>query len=464
MPKRNIFWIAFAVAAAVALIWVARAPRPVVSPQRRQLDPVFQTYEKIRERYYRDVSREQLQRGAVRGMVEVLDEFSSYTPPGEQERFDRRVMGRRQGLGLRLELADGQLRVIGSLFGSPAHRAGISPGDRILAINGQDVAHLPLREVPERLGGPSGTHVELRIQRRNGRVRDVTLTCAEFDLESVQGLCRNPNGRWSFWADPTERIAYVRVTEFVPDTHQRFRRVLRKVGSPAGLILDLRRNPGGLLDSAVELADLFIERGVIVIVDGRDTGPYTYRASSEGTLPAGLPLVVLIDAGTASAAEIVAGALRQNDRAVLIGTRTRGKGCVQSIYPLPGELGQVNLTTSEYKLADGRPITRQPGSDVWGVDPHVQVTHLPDLQRRLEKLWRQREVMPAPPAPSTAPVTLPDDSLRDRLVRLDHQLRAALEILTLPGKWEQIIKSGPTSPGVQPVTTRAILRDGFEQE
>ncbi|MCK4275817.1 MAG: PDZ domain-containing protein, partial [Phycisphaerae bacterium] len=387
MPKRNIVWILAILAAAAVTLWVTRKDPPLTGPQRQQFDPVIWTYRHIQDNYYRRVAESDLRRGAVRGMVEALDEFSSYVEPDQAEMIERRAMGRRRGMGLRVKMVNGRVQVIGPLFGSPAHRAGIFAPQRILAIDDVDLGNLTLAQVNDLLSGPVGTDVQLLIETPDAETRSVKLARSEFPLETVQGLSRDAKGRWIWMIEKTGRIAYVRIKEFVPDTGQFFQRAVRALEAPGGLVLDLRDNPGGLLPAAIEVANLFLRQGEIVTITSRGGKGQTYTASAEGTFPQTLRVVVLINAKTASAAEIVAGALSQRGRAVLVGTRSRGKGCVQTIYHLPGKLGSVNLTTSEYVLADGQRITRTPGSDTWGIDPHVQVTHLPHLQEKLRELW-----------------------------------------------------------------------------
>jgi len=447
MPKRNLIWIIAIAGAAIVMVWITRRPAPRPDPSAVQFAPVIGAYHQIQQHYYRDVSDEQLRRAAVRGMVESLDEFSSYVEPDRQEQLDRRLMGRRVGLGLRIESKDGQVRVVGAFPGSPAHHAGIRRGDRIIAIDGVELVGLALHQVRQLLENRSADHVELTIQAPGQEARKVTLSREAFPIETVQGLCRDRQDRWVWSIGTKPRVAYVRISEFVPDTAEQLQRVLRSVGTPDGLIMDLRDNPGGLLASAVQVADMFISDRPIVTVLSKHDRPQEYRASSEATIYQGVPIVVLIDARTASAAEIVAGALKRANRAVLIGTRTRGKGCVQTPLRLPGRLGQVNLTTAEYVLPGGRKISRLPGSDVWGVDPHVQVIILPHVQRRLEQLRWRNEVLAGRDVASQGRSTF--GPCRD-VLQLDAQLAQALRLLSKPRLMDEILNSsfpGPQGQG-----------------
>ena len=454
MPKRNIVWILAILAAAAVTLWVARKDPRATDPQRQQFDPVIWTYRHIQDNYYRRVADSDLRRAAVRGMVEALDEFSSYVEPGQAEMIDRRIMGRRRGVGLRVEMVDGRVQVIGPLLGSPAHRSGIFAPERILAIDDVDLGNLTLAQVNDLLSGPLGTEVQLLIETPHAENRSVTLARSEFSLETVQGLSRDVKGRWIWMIEKTGRIAYVRIKEFVPDTGQSFQRAVRALKAPGGLVLDLRDNPGGLLAAAVEVANLFLRQGKIVTITPRSGKGQTYTASADGTFPQTLPVVVLINAKTASAAEIVAGALSQRGRAVLVGTRSRGKGCVQTIYHLPGKLGSVNLTTSEYILAAGQRITRTPGSDIWGIDPHLQVTHLPHLQEKLCELWRRAEVVPAPAKGTDRAGSAKSLKVRhEQLLALDEQLTAALDLMKHPEVMGQILSAEQMGKTGSPPTT-----------
>ncbi len=447
MPRRNLIWIAAIIAAAVVTMWVTRGNPP--QPGRAESEefaPVGDTYELIQDRYYRPVQGRRLRRGAVNGMVSVLDEWSSYVPADRVKAFESRMMGMRRGIGLRLERADGEIRVIGPLVNSPAHKGGIVGGDVILAVNGEAVVASQLPAVEEALRCDLGETVELTIRRTDAERRMFSLRCEEFRLETVQGLYRDVGGRWVFLIDPAAGLAYVRIREFVHDTGGRLREILRDIGGARGLVLDLRDNPGGTLPAIEEVCDLFLSEGVIGTSVGRNRRPQRYVARPPGTIPE-IPMVVLINAGTASAAEIIAGALRLHDRTVLVGTRTRGKGCVQSMFPLPDQLGQVNLTTSELLVGESRPITRRPGSDVWGVDPHPgqEVLVPPERMELLRRAWVRAEVLPRPErgSPRTMPTTAatrPANTRYRAMLKLDPQLRRALELLARPEAMAEILR------------------------
>lgn len=440
MPKRNLIWLAAILAGTLVLVWVSRLPPPAGEGSGQALRPLGETYDLIEQQYVHPVDRQDLMRGAVRGMVESLDEYSSYVPPGRSAALSQRVKGTEHGLGLRIRQVGGQVVVVGALAGSPAYHAGILSGDLLSEIDHRPAAGMTLDEVRAALDGEVGKAVKLTIIRDGWR-KSFEVTREEFPVESVTGLYRDRTGAWVCAIEP-EGTAYIRVREFVQDTPEQIQRLLRPMDRLRGLVLDLRGNPGGLLDPAVATADLLLTEGLIVQVTRRRGPSDRYFANDEGTLPP-VPVVALVDARTASAAEIVAGALRVHARAVLVGTRTCGKGCVQSMLPLPGDLGQVNLTTSEYFLDGMRAVSRRRGSERWGVDPHEQVILLPSSRERLADLRDQAEVLPAARSSATRPASetaTEPVSMLARMLEADTQLARAVELLEHPQEMDVLLR------------------------
>jgi len=324
MPRRNLIWLAAILAAAGATALVVRTPAPQVGGPPAMPAPLERAQRLIRENYYRPIPAEDLNCAAVSGMVAALDEFSSFIPPEKVDAFQRRMAGKICGLGLVVEFRDGQVRVVGPLPDSPAHRAGLFGGDRILSVNGRAVAAETIEKVRELLDCPDESPVRLELLRAAGRRETVHLAPREFPLETVTGLARGPDGAWIYLVAPDEGIAYFRIREFTEDTGQQFQRAVRQLSRLGGVVLDLRGNPGGARPAAIEVADLFLRDGPIVVIEGRDGQSSPHAAREAGTLP-DVPVVVLVDSHTASAAELVAGALRAADRAVLVGERTTGR-------------------------------------------------------------------------------------------------------------------------------------------
>jgi carboxyl-terminal processing protease len=441
MPRRNLIWAVAVIAAAGAAAILTRQAdspsRPHDANQSAALAPAERAFRIIAHSYYRPVREADVLCGTVRGMVESLDEFSSYVAPGRLGAFNRRLDGLDFGAGLVVAQDGPDVRIVGALAGSPASRLDPHAGWRVLRVGAEDAYPLSAERVADLLDDGEEP-VTLRVESPDGRIDDLVVPRQRYAVESVIGLCRTSQGAWSFLLDEGDRVGYVRVTEFVPSTPEQFQRAIRELSGARGLILDLRDNPGGGLESGFAVADLFLHRGAVFTKITRD-GQEVHKAHADGTLPY-RPMVVLVNGQSASAAELVAGALRLNDRAVLVGTRTRGKGTVQSLIKLPDDLGQINLTTAEFVV--GRPphsirIARAAGSP-GGVQPHVEVPLSADQQRAIRRAWLRAAVLPcrAPTAAATAPLA-PLDARA--LLQLDPQLAAAADLLAEPTKLERIL-------------------------
>jgi len=441
MPKRNVIWTIAIVAAGVVTVLLTRTTPP---PAERTVPPVARAYQKIRDQWYFPPDEAALQQEAVRGMVRQLDEYSSYVAPDRIASFHARLDGRVRCVGLRVERVGGVVEIIGSLPGSPAHRASIEPGGRLVAIDGRSAGEYTDGEIRELLEAPDANTLKLTMIDALGQRRTCELAREQFLLETLTGLTRTPDGPWDYTLDADERIAYVRIKEFVPRTTQRLRQALRKLAGTRGIVLDLRDNPGGRIEVGYAVANLFLREGVVFTRIDRAGRRWPFPAHSAGTQRS-VPMVVLINARTASAAELVAGALRLHDRAVLVGTRTCGKALVQSMLKLPGGLGQVNLTTAEFLVGADRRIARAPGRESWGVEPHRRV----ELTAAEDRAWRrfraEMEVVPARgpasiTAPATAPSTAPATRPARRAVLLDRQLAEAARLLAADGEVQAILK------------------------
>lgn len=441
MPKKNLIWILAAVVAGVVLLYVTRTHPPTIREQTGDFEPVLRTYSLIQEHYYLSPDSKALRQGAVRGMVEQLDEFSSYVSPKDLPAFQDEVMGIARGLGLRLERRNGRIVVIGPLPDSPAAGSGIETGDVILQVDEEDASGLKLDEVEELLSGRLDESVKLTVLRE-GDEKTFTLTRREFPREIIQGLYRDRRGQWVYrLGDSDDSPAYLRLSELSPQAPEALHAAFRKLDRPTGLVLDLRDDPGGHLVAAAGVADMFLREGVIMTVIDRGGNVSRHRAHSDGTLPE-IPMVVLINGGTASGAEIIAGALRLHGRAVLVGTRTRGKGCVQSMYRLSGDLGQINLTTSEFYLGRARPITRRPGEDIWGVDPHEEVVLRESQLQELRRHRRRVEVLPRRGTTTAAADDSEDQAELRRMLAFDRQLARAVELLADEESMDYLIRRG----------------------
>jgi carboxyl-terminal processing protease len=380
------------------------APSPHASDAYDFVGTLVDVRSLIQSNYVSKVSDSTLLDGAIRGMLQQLDPYSIYFSQEQWDQFDQETYGQFSGVGADIGHLNNQgpFVIITPLEDSPALKAGMMAGDQIVAIDSQSVQDWDLSQLLNAVSGAPGTLVRITVIHPGSR-RPVTLGIrrALINEESVKGYRRlSANaGKWDYMIDPEHRIAYVRITTFMQPTpdqlDQALLPLLHSPGRLSGIILDLRFNPGGLLDSGVAVASRFISHGIIVSTRGRD-GHELSSASADGnnTYP-NVPMVVLVNAYTASAAEIVSGALQDYHRADIVGTRTYGKGSVQSVFPLNGGQTAIKLTIAHYFLPDGRNITRMPNATTWGInpDPGNVITLTPDQDQAVLEAFDQGEII-----------------------------------------------------------------------
>jgi carboxyl-terminal processing protease len=303
----------------------------------------------IQKDYVEETKSKDLIYGAIKGMLETLDPHSAFMSPSMFKEMQEETKGRFEGLGIEITLKDGVLTVVSPIEDTPAFKAGIQAGDQILKIDGESTKNFTLMDSVKRLRGPKGSKVTITIMREGlTKPKDFTLVRDVIPIRSVRYELLD------------KHYGYIRLSQFQDKTDSDFEKAMKALeeeskGKLYGLVLDLRNNPGGLLDQAVKISDRFIDSGTIVSIDGRrEEVKQKWVAHPEGTMPR-YPLVVLINGGSASGAEIVAGAIQDHGRGILVGSQTFGKGSVQTIIPLKDGAG-LRLTTARYYTPNGRSI------------------------------------------------------------------------------------------------------------
>jgi carboxyl-terminal processing protease len=398
MSRRNLAWLLGI--SAIALLSVAvffRVPTYAQNEDYEDVTLVVDVLQKVRQSYVTDLDRKRkrkLVEDMVNGGLERLDPHSQYINPQEYKQFQKNSRGKFGGVGIQVgydRQSRGQLTVISPMVGTPAYDAGILAGDAIVKIDGKSTENMRLSEAVDLIQGDPGQPITLTVVHEGEKeAKDIRIVRAEIKVQSVLGDLRRDGkpGEWDFFLDKktwgADRIAYLRLTNFsetaTKEMHDAVVQVQRD--GAKGLIIDLRNNPGGLLKAAVEIADLFLEEGDIVTTKGRNQKEEVYKAHKEGTLllPAKqYPIVILVNRYSASASEILAAALQDHGRAVIVGERSFGKGSVQNVILMEHDTSALKLTTASYWRPSGKNINRFPDKkdfeaakidpDEWGVSP-----------------------------------------------------------------------------------------------
>ncbi|MBF0251905.1 MAG: S41 family peptidase [Alphaproteobacteria bacterium] len=370
-------------------------------------------FEKVRADYVEKPTDKELIEAAINGMLSSLDPHSSYMNAESFQEMQVQTSGEFGGLGIEVTLDNGVVKVVSPIDDTPAHRAGLQPGDLITHLDGEPVLGMTLSDAVDRMRGKVGTDITITVLRDGKEPFEVTLTRAVVKIQSVKSRLEGD-------------VAYVRITSFNAQAHngltRAFRDLQKELGEDKalrGMILDLRSNPGGVLDQAIDVSDAFLERGEIVSIRSEQHPENAQRFNARpGDITDGLPMVVLINGGSASASEIVSGALQDHGRAIIMGTKSFGKGSVQTISPL-GEFGAMRMTTSRYYTPSGRSI------QAVGIMPDIIVPQSKLESLEPEQQRRERDLRGALDKDNGKT----EDKDKEKETKTDYQLLRALDLI-----------------------------------
>ena len=386
----------------------------------KQLELFANVLERIRANYVEEVSDEDLIKAAINGMLSSLDPHSSYLDEDDRKRLDVDTKGEFGGLGIEVTMEGGYVKVVSPIDDTPAARAGLQPNDLIIALDGKSVRGMALADAVERMRGKVGEKLVLTIRRGDE---------APFDVDVVRDVIKVSPVRSR--VEGGGNIGYVRITSFNRQTEENLASAVEKIRAEIGddikgFILDLRNNPGGLLDQAIAVSDAFLNQGEIVSTRGRNKDEAQRYNARPGDILDGLPLVVLINGGSASASEIVAGALHDHGRAILVGQRSFGKGSVQTVQRVPGH-GAIRMTIARYYTPSGTSIQAK------GIEPDIDVPPARVENIDVSKRRREADLDGALDAPGNEdPSEAAPETREEReaaAAQQDYQLIRAIDIL-----------------------------------
>jgi len=445
--KRSHRAIAIACAVSAAAIGLGLAPRVLAGPSTADLGLLAGVMQLVQQDYVHPVDSSQLTDAALKGMLSRLDPHSSYMTEPEFRASKEDISGKFGGIGLKITDHNGLPTVLSPIDDTPGAHAGLQTGDTIVSVDGQSTHGADLMEVIRKIRGTPGTIVRLTVQRDGKPPFDVPLTRQVIEIHSVKSRLE------------ANEMGYVRISEFGKETPNELHQAISTLqheanGKLAGLVLDLRNDPGGLLASAVDVSSDFLNGGTVVSIRGRNgNDDQSFTAPATGALLPDTPVVVLVNGASASASEIVAGALQDRHRATVMGTQSFGKGSVQTIIPVKDH-GALRLTTALYYTPSGRSIQG------YGITPDVVVEAAKDEQVANALVWREAQLHGAfanpgslprsdatPGAKSTSAQTA-SPPIKEQLIGSDHdsQLKAALHYLErLPAQNPPIIRT--SAPG-----------------
>jgi carboxyl-terminal processing protease len=382
-----------------------------------------EVFDMVKKNYVEDVDSSVLIQGAINGMIKSLDPHSTFMTPEVYKELEVETQGRFGGIGIEITILKDVLTVVSPIEDTPAFNAGVKSGDQIIKIDGKSTKDISIMEAVKKMRGPENTKVTITIMRENmAKPKDFVLTRAIIQVKSVKAKTFDDN------------IGYIRIASFNEKTADDLRKALRDIGKKVrpmkGLVLDLRNDPGGLLTQAIEVSDMFLKAGVIVSTRGRTKNMETKAMARDDGNEITCPIVVLVNEGTASAAEIVAGALQDNGRALIIGTKTFGKASVQTVIPLE-DGSALKLTTARYYTPKGRSIQAE------GIKPDILVKYVRPSEDTEDNYWEDRlrekdlkgHIKPAKEDGTKLDEAVDKDIKDPSDVAHDNQLKTAIDIL-----------------------------------
>src|SRR5664280_1190485 len=382
-----------------------------------------EVFDIVKKNYVEDVDSSVLIQGAINGMIKSLDPHSTFMTPEVYKELEVETQGRFGGIGIEITILKDVLTVVSPIEDTPAFNAGVKSGDQIIKIDGKSTKDISIMEAVKKMRGPENTKVTITIMRENmAKPKDFVLTRAIIQVKSVKVKTFDDN------------IGYIRIASFNEKTADDLRKALRDIGKKVrlmkGLVLDLRNDPGGLLTQAIEVSDMFLKTGVIVSTRGRTKNMETKAMARDDGNEITCPIVVLVNEGTASAAEIVAGALQDNGRALIIGTKTFGKASVQTVIPLE-DGSALKLTTARYYTPKGRSIQAE------GIKPDILVKYVRPSEDTEDNYWEDRlrekdlkgHIKPAKEDGTKLDEAVDKDIKDPSDVAHDNQLKTAIDIL-----------------------------------
>ena len=388
----------------------------------KSLKTLSEVLDSVEKNYVESVETDKLLRGAINGMIKSLDPHSSFMTGEMYKELEVETRGSFGGIGIEITLVKDVLTVVSPIEDTPAYTAGVKAGDQIIRIDGKSTKDITIMDAVKQLRGPKDTKVTITILREGlAKPKEIELIRSTIKIRSV---------RWKVY---DEHIGYIRIAQFQERTGDDLKKALREIETKAkplnGIVLDMRNNPGGLLNQSVEVSDLFLKSGIIVSTRGRTkTMENKAGARDDGNEPT-CPMIVLVNEGTASAAEIVSGALQDNGRAVILGTQTFGKGSVQTVIPLE-DGAALKLTTAKYYTPNGRSIQAE------GIIPDIVVKQIPPPEEKKEEkakpenhMLREKDLKGHIKSPTEDEVKAEDSKKESDNLDKDNQLKNAIDIL-----------------------------------